>query len=137
MLFRYQQESNVQLFLILTEKDTGPNLDTVKMANTSYLQTASSIFIQADFKKIDVNSRGRREILNRVVFTPNKLNRIMTSFPHILLKHCLFFSRNNSLFGLEGVKQDLTILLYLYSIESLLQKCHTSVTTPAAIVEPL
>lgn len=60
MLFRYQQESNVQLFLILTEKDTGPNLDTVKMANTSYLQTASSIFIQADFKKIDVNSRGRR-----------------------------------------------------------------------------
>lgn len=60
-VFWHQLESNVQLSLILTEKDDEPNLDTVKMANTSYLQTASRIFIQADIKKTDVFQLNEKE----------------------------------------------------------------------------
>lgn len=69
-VFWHQLESNVQLSLILTEKDDEPNLDTVKMANTSYLQTASRIFIQARCQKDRCISteRKRGEILNTVNF---------------------------------------------------------------------
>lgn len=54
------------------------------------------------------------KILKRVIFAPNKLNRTVARFPHILLKRCLFFSRKNSLFRPKGVKQVLTIKTKCY-----------------------